>query len=66
MSMQPAIEARINTPAAVQDVAFIRMSGQMPLCGRTRASRGDKGGTGGTGGTEGLNEWRGREGLVPC
>jgi len=63
MSMQPAIEARINTPAAVQDVAFIRMSGQMPLCGRTRASRGDKGVTGGT---EGLNEWRGREGLVPC
>ena len=44
--MQSAIEARINTPAMVQDVAFIRTSEQMPLCGRTRASRGDKGAKG--------------------
>jgi hypothetical protein len=63
MPMQSAIEARQNTPATVQHVAFIRTSGQMPLCGRTRASRGDKAARGGT---KGLNEWRGREGPVRC
>ncbi|OXC78626.1 hypothetical protein BSU04_10880 [Caballeronia sordidicola] len=43
MSMQPAIEARFSKIAAVQDVAFTRTSGQMPLCGRTRASRSNQG-----------------------